>query len=258
VNYTRVAVYSFKRHAAYPLSAVAESFTNTVFGFVRASILLALWKARPALGGYDATDAVTFCFLTQALLGPVQIFGGIELAERIRSGDVAVDLHRPADLQAWWLADDVGRALCTMAMRAALPLLAGALFFRLYWPPPSALAAFAISFLLAVLTSFALRYPVALAIFWLHDDRGLNAVMLVTSMFFSGMILPLVIFPSGIASAAMALPWAGLIQIPAGVYLGKIGLWHALAVQGAWAGALLAGGRALTLAARRKLVIHGG
>lgn len=29
---------------------------------------------RPSLGGYDAADAVTFCFLTQALIGPVQIF----------------------------------------------------------------------------------------------------------------------------------------------------------------------------------------
>ncbi|WP_243725465.1 hypothetical protein [Actinomadura rubrisoli] len=61
--------------------------------------LVALWHERPSLGGYDAADAVTFCFLTQALIGPVQIFGGLDLATRIRDGDVAIDLHRPVGLQ---------------------------------------------------------------------------------------------------------------------------------------------------------------
>jgi ABC-2 type transport system permease protein len=261
VTYAWVALYSFRRHAAYPLSAAAEALTNTVFGFVRASILVALWRARPSLGGYDMADAVTFCFVTQALIGPVQIFGGMELTERIRTGEVAIDLHRPVDLQGWWLADDIGRALCTLALRAVLPLAAGALIFPMRWPGPTTLVAFMASMLLAVTVSFALRYLVALGMFWLRDDRGLAAVTLVASLFFSGMILPLVIFPGFLGEAARALPWAALIQVPADVFLGKKtggGLWAAYGFQVAWAVVLLSLGRLLTLAARRRLVIHGG
>lgn len=261
MTYARVAFYSLRRHAAYPLSALAEALTNTVFGFVRASILVALWRARPSLGGYDMVDAVTFCFITQALIGPVQIFGGMELTERIRTGDVAIDLHRPVDLQGWWLADDLGRAVCTLALRAVLPLAVGALIFPIRFPGPGSAAAFALSVLLAVVISFGLRYLVALGMFWLRDDRGLAAVTLVASLFFSGMILPLVIFPGLLGEAARSLPWAGLIQVPADVFLGKrtgADLWVAFGFQAGWAVVLLGAGRLLTLAARRRLVIHGG
>ncbi|WP_433323690.1 ABC transporter permease [Spirillospora sp. CA-294931] len=256
-----VAWYAWRRHTAYPLSAAAEALTNTVFGFIRAYVLLALWSAKPGLGGYDATDAVTFCFLTQALIGPMQVFGGLELSARVRSGDVAIDLYRPVDLQTWWLADDLARALAATLLRGVPPMLAGALFFTLTLPGPTALAGFAAAVLLAMLVSFGIRYLVALAVFWLHDDRGLSAVSLVMSLFFSGMILPLVAFPGWLGTLAQTLPWSALIQVPADIFLGKSTgseLLSALAFQATWAVVLLAAGRALTLAARRRLVIQGG
>ncbi|GAA4225764.1 ABC-2 family transporter protein [Actinomadura meridiana] len=253
--------YGLRRHTAYPLGSATEAVTNTVFGFMRAYVLMALWEVRPSLGGYDVTDAVTFCFITQALIGPVQIFGGMDLAERIRTGDVAIDLHRPAGLQSWWLADDLGRAAGSLLLRAAPPLLAGALVFPFHRPGPAGLAAFAAALLLAATVSFALRYLVAMGMFWLHDDRGLNAVTLVMSMFFSGMILPLVVFPGRLGAVAQALPWAAMIQVPADVFLGRYDgaeLAGALAFQAAWAAALLGAGALATRAARRKLVVHGG
>ena len=259
--YPWVATYAFRRYTAYPLGAFTEAVTNTVFGFVRAWVVLALWEARPALGGYAAIDAVTFCFITQAMIGPVQIFGGLELTERIRSGDVSIDLHRPVNLQVWWLADDLGRAAGTLLLRGVPPMLAGALVFPLRLPDAAGWAAFAAAVTLAVVTGFALRYLVAMAMCWLHDDRGLQAVALVTSMFFSGMVLPLVVFPGALGTLARALPWAALIQVPADVFLGKYSgaeLLGAYGFQALWAVVLLGAGQAVTAAARRRLVIHGG
>ncbi|GGT97436.1 ABC transporter permease [Actinomadura citrea] len=253
--------YGFRRHTAYPFGSLTESLTNTMFGFLRAYVLLALWDVRPSLGGYAAADAVTFCFVTQALIGPVQIFGGMELTERIRSGDVAIDLHRPAGLQGWWLAHDLGRAASSLVLRAGPPLLAGALVFPFRWPAPAHLAAFAVAVVLATVVSFGLRYLVAMGMFWLHDDRGLSAVTLVMSLFFSGMILPLVVFPGRLGRIAELLPWAAQIQVPADVFLGRYdgaGLAGALAFQAGWAAVLLGAGALVTRAARRRLVVHGG
>jgi ABC-2 type transport system permease protein len=267
VIYPWVTWYAMRRYAAYRIGALSEAVTNTFFGFTRAYILIALWHARPALGGYDVTDAITFCFLTQALIGPVQIFGGMELTERIRTGDVAIDLYRPVDLQGWWLAEDLGRAAFALAFRGAPPLLTGMLAFHLHPPEPGRWAAFAVAVLLAVLVGFGVRYVAALCVFWLHDDRGVQAVALVASLFFSGMLLPLVVFPGALGAIAAELPWAALIQIPADVFLGKAshfglhgtaGLLASYGFQACWALALLAAGRMLTGAARRKLVIHGG
>lgn len=256
-----VSWYALRRHSAYPLGSLAEAVTNSFFGVVRAAILLALWHARPGLGGYDATDAVTFSFVTQALIGPVQVFGGMELAQRVRTGDVAIDLHRPVDLQAWWLADDAGRAASALVLRGLPPMLVGALLFGMRAPSAGEAAAFAVSVALAVLLSFSLRYLVTLSMFWLHDDRGVQAVMLVLSMFFSGLIVPLVVFPEALGGVARALPWSGLIQVPADVFLGRRAggaLLSGLAFQAGWAAALLAAGRLLTRAATRRLEAQGG
>jgi ABC-2 type transport system permease protein len=258
--YAWIAAYAFRRYSTYRIAALSATFTNTVFGFLRAGVLIALWHARPSLGGYDVADAVTFSFLTQALIEPVRIFGGsLDLSERIRTGDVAIDLHRPADLQGWWLADDLGRAAFAVISRGTPPMIGGALVFSLRWPSPATWAAFAGAALLAVLVSFGLRYLVSLAVFWLHDDRGVHSISLVTTMFFSGMIVPLVVFPGWLGALAHALPWAALIQLPADVFLGKrTDLLNVYAFQAGWAAALIAAGRLLTMAARRRLEINGG
>jgi ABC-2 type transport system permease protein len=258
--YAWIAAYAFRRYSTYRIAALSATFTNTIFGFLRAGVLIALWHARPALGGYDVTDAVTFSFITQALIEPVRIFGGmLDLTERIRSGDIAVDLQRPADLQGWWLADDLGRAAFAVLSRGVLPLAGGALVFSLRWPSPGRWAAFAVALVLAVLVSFGLRYLLSLAVFWVHDDRGVHGISLVTTMFFSGMIVPLVVFPGALGTVARVLPWAALIQLPADVFLGRrTDLLDVYAFQAGWAMVLLTAGRLLTMTARRRLVVNGG
>lgn len=261
--YAEVAVRGFRRHATYRSATAAGAFTNTIFGFVRAYVLIALWRARPELGGYDVVDAVTFAFLTQTLIAPVAIFGApLELGERIRTGDVAMDLQRPVDIQGWWLAADLGRALFALVSRGVVPLAAGALAFRLDLPTePHVWLAFTASVLLAVVVGFALRYLVALSAFWLLDDRGVHAIAGVAAMFFSGLLLPLVVFPGPLGTLARALPWAAMIQVPADVFLGAYpggALAGALGFQAAWAAVLLALGRVVTAAARGTVVVHGG
>lgn len=261
--YSVVARHSFRRYSTYRLATAAGAFTNTIFGFIRASVLIALFSARPHIGGYDLTDAVTFCFLSQALLAPMAIFGPpLELAERIRTGDIAIDLYRPVDLQAWWLASDLGRAGYQLLARGLPPFVVGALAFRLRLPtsPGQWLAAVG-SVLLGLLVGFALRYLMALSTFWLLDDRGVNAVSFAVATFFSGLLLPLVLFPGWLGTLARATPWAATMAAPSDVFLGKYPgphLLHLYAFQVAWAVGLLAVGRLLTGVARRRVVVQGG
>ncbi|MER5650807.1 ABC-2 family transporter protein [Streptosporangium sp. NPDC002524] len=227
---------------------------------LRAYVLIALWEARPGLAGYDLADAVTFCFLSQAFIGPMQVFGGgLELSERVRSGDVALDLLRPASLQMWNLADDLGRASYLFLARSLPPTAVGAALFGLVFPSdPLTWLSFTAGLILAVIVSFALRYLVALSACWVVDDRGVQTMSLVMTFFFSGMVLPLNLFPGWLGTLAQALPWSAMVQVPADLYLGKRDALGALAFQAAWAVVLLALGALATNAARRKVVIQGG
>lgn len=260
--YAEVARQAFRRYSTYRAATAAGVFTNTMFGFIKASVLIALWHARPALGGYDVRDAVTYTFLVQGMLAPAAVFGGgLEVNERIRTGDVVVDLYRPADFQGWWLANDLGRAAFQLVFRGVPPFLVALLVFRLRMPTPAWLwLPFAACMLLALLASFALRYLVALAGFWTLDNRGLVALQVTAAMFFSGGLIPLVLFPGALGALARWLPWSAMVQVPADVFLGKHDgdLLPVMAFQLAWIVGLIAVGRWLTTRARLRVVAQGG
>ena len=59
------------------LVTLAGIFTNSVFGIIYSFAYLALWDQRPHAGGYDATDAVTYVWIGQALLMTVALWGAI-------------------------------------------------------------------------------------------------------------------------------------------------------------------------------------
>jgi len=227
-------------------------------------VLLAVYESRESVGGYDAAAAVTYVWLTQGLLSVVASFGPswVELALRVRSGDIAVDLGRPLDLQRAQLAHDAGRAGYQLAYRALPPFLLGALIFDLTAPShPLVWAAFAASVALAVLVSFAVRFLVNLLAFWLTDYRGSMLLAMTISHLLSGLIVPLAFFPEPWDTVARALPFASMLQLPVDVFVGAasgLDVLAVLAVQATWAVLLLALGRAVLAAGARKLVIQGG
>ena len=60
----------------------------------------------------------------------VYLWGWFDVALRVRSGDVATDLQRPLDFQAYWLAQDLGRAAYHALFRGVPPFIFGALRVR--------------------------------------------------------------------------------------------------------------------------------
>ena len=260
-----IATRAFRRYSTYRAATLAGIFTNSVFGVIYSYAYLALWDQRPHAGGYDASDAVTYVWLGQALLMTVALWGGgstDDLADRIRSGDIAIDLYRPVGLLGWYLAADLGRAAYHLLTRGIGPTLIGALLFDLAWPRgPTAAIGFALSVVLAVVVSFAIRFLLASTAFWILDANGPRVLGGVVALFFSGMVLPLVIFPGWLRDVALALPWASYLQTPADIWLGHREGWSllgALGLQALWAVALLAVCQVVLHAATRKVVVQGG
>ncbi|WP_318210197.1 MULTISPECIES: ABC transporter permease [unclassified Streptomyces] len=263
--YATVAAGGFRRHATYRVATAAGVFTNTVFGFILSYTYIALWDERPQLGGYSMDDALAYVWIGQALITVCGMMGGgfeDELIERIRTGDIAVDLYRPADLQIWWFSANLGRSAYQLLGRGIAPMAAGWLAFRFTLPAgPGSWLAFMVAVALGSTVGFAIWYLVAMSAFWLMDGQGVVQVAWLGGLFFSGMLLPLNVFPGALGEVARVLPWASLLQVPADVYLGTYEGWElagAYAFQGGWALVLLGAGRAVQAAATRKVVVQGG
>jgi ABC-2 type transport system permease protein len=237
-------------------------FTNTVFGLILVYTYRALWDERPHLGGWDQAQVVTYVWLGQAFLSTLAIGGGgveDELMERIRTGDIAIDLYRPADLQLWWLSADLGRALFQLVGRGIVPFVFGALFFPVALPGDVLTwVAFLGAVVLAMLVGFGIRFLVALSAFWLLDGTGVVQMAWLAGFFCSGMLLPLNVFPGTLGEVVRALPWSSLLQAPADILLGHADPLGTYAFQGAWAVTLLAAGRLVQTTATRRVVVQGG
>jgi len=162
----------------------------------------------------------------------------------------------------WWLATDLGRATYHLLSRGVAPTVVGALLFDLRFPSSPAVAlAFLLSVALAVVVSFGIRMLVATTAFWLLDQTGVANVAMLFSILFSGLAVPLVLFPGWTREVVLLLPWAAFVQVPADIWLGHrtgTAVLGGLAFQSAWAVVLLAGCAALLRLAERKVVVQGG
>jgi ABC-2 type transport system permease protein len=260
-----IAGSGFHRWSTYRQATVAGAFTNVVFGFVRCYVLLAVAKATNGgeAGGYDATQLATYVWTGQGLLSVVALWGWTDLADRIRTGDVAADLLRPVHPVVSYLAADLGRATHAMLTRFVPPLVVGLIFFRLYAPHRwQTIPLFALSIVLAVIACFGCRFLVNATAYWASDARGAIFFWTLSSGVLAGLYFPLRLLPDWLTVLLYAgTPFPSLLQVPSDVLVERDGpaLQAGLVVlQAAWCVALLALCALVQRRAERRLVLQGG
>lgn len=261
--YAEVARTAFRRFATYRGATAAALFTNLVWGVLLTTVVSAVIRNRggAAVDGYDRADLVTQVWLTQGLIGVVNVFNRApDLSERIRSGDVVVDLYRPVDLQAWWGAVDAGRAAYELLVRLVPPVLVGLVFFGARWPALVDAPVVAAAILSAIAVSFGLRFLAAASGFWVLDARGVERALMALWLIGAGFTVPLPLLPDAVESVLRLLPFASTLQLVADVWTGHAqpSLPASLGLQLAWAGVLVAAGRIVQARATRRVVIQGG
>jgi ABC-2 type transport system permease protein len=262
-TYLVLAAAEFRRYSTYRLAILAGITTQSVFGLIRVSVLFAaISSAGGTLAGYDRQLASTYVWLGQALLAPVALLGWIEIAERVSSGEIAVDFARPLDLQLAWWARGLGRASFQLLSRGLPPLVVGAVTVGLAWPESwSAYPLGLMSLFLAVSISFTLRFLVNLIAFWTLDVRGFIGLYLVVGSFFCGLFIPVHLFPKWLQVVAYATPFPSMLQTPIDVLSGWVLGWAAAALvasQLAWLVGLVGLARVVQWRAARRLVVQGG
>lgn len=244
----RVAAAAFRQQSTYRTATLAGVFTNSVFGLIRASIMLAAIRtAGGELNGYDALHAATYVWLGQALLAPIEAFGTRELGQRIHAGDVAVDLLRPTGLLRLLYAQKLGRAGFNLLARGIPPFAVGAVVTGVALPDsPWSVVLGAIATVLAITVSFLADAMVNLAAFWLLETRGLSTVYTAVMNLLAGFLIPIAWVPPWLLALAHATPFPSMVQTPIDVLSGRITpqdavsavgiqlLWTAILTPAAW------------------------
>lgn len=262
--YWRLLVAGFRRQSAYLLAAFGGLVANTTFGLLKVAILFATVRAAGGdLEGYDVALMSTYIWVSQGLLGSVNLFGRVDIADRIKDGDVAVDFLRPLDVQAAAITTEVGKSLFNLIPRGLPSVLIGGLVVGMALPDePAAYVVGAVSMLLGIVLSAATVYAwVAAPGFWIVETRGLQLLYMVVSGFLAGLFVPIWIFPQWLQVVAQATPFPSMLMYPVDVVSGRADFGQSvvlIGIQLAWLAGVVAAGQVLTRAGRRHLEVQGG
>ena len=262
-TYWRLLVAGFRRQSTYRLAAFGGLVANTTFGLLKVALLLAAVRASGGdLDGYDVGTMSAYIWLSQGLLGSVNLHGRTEIALRIKDGDVAVDFLRPLDVHLASVTTEVGRAVFALLPRGVPSVVIGALVVGMTMPThPLPYLLGAVSVLLGIVVSATTVYLVAACGFWLVETRGISILYMVVSGFLAGLFVPIRLFPDWLNAVATATPFPSMMMYPVDVLSGRVTGLASLglvAVQVGWLLATVAAGQVATAAGRRRLEVQGG
>lgn len=267
--YLAIVSARFRMLLQYRAAALAGLWTQIFFGFVLIMIYEAFYRGADAPPPIAFPQLASYVWLGQALLATLPWNADPELRVMVRSGAVAYELCRPVDLYGLWFARALAWRTAPALLRsvpmaifaiALLPLL-GLPEWRLAPPTPAAGLAFALALCGAIALSCAISTLVHISLLWTISGEGIVMMLTALVSLFSGLLVPLPLFPDKLRAVLEWLPFAALADLPYRVYTGNVPTGElplVLARQLAWTLALVALGRWLIGRGIRRLVVQGG
>jgi ABC-2 type transport system permease protein len=246
----------------YRVAAIAGMGTQLFWGLIRLMIFTAFYRSAPHAQPLVLADTVTYLWLTQALLLLLPWRPDPDVAEMVRSGNIAYELVRPVDLYGMWYARSIAMRVAPTLLRCP-PVVALAMLLFGMRPPASfeATALFACGLAFAVLLGAAITSLLTISLLWTLSARGTIAVVMAAVNLLSGALVPLPLFPDWAQRALAWQPFRGLMDTPFRLYMGHLSGWPAflaLVHQLGWTLVLVATGRALLRVGQRRVVVQGG
>ena len=261
--YLAFAATSFQKRMQYRVANLAGLTTNFFFLLVHVFVYTAFYASQAAPQPLNLNEVITYFVLCQVTFMLMPFWGNSsDITNAIKDGSVALQLTKPVDFQTYWFMDECGRSGYYLLMRGAPTFLIGCLLFQVAIPQqPAVFIAFAVSLLLSIFLSIAITVTIFSSAFWTLDTTGIATISGAVIMLFSGMLVPISLWPDGLAGVARWLPFDGLIDVPFSIYLGKrMGgeAWVAISRQLGWSLFFLLAGRVFLRRGFSRLVIQGG
>jgi ABC-2 type transport system permease protein len=254
----------------YRAAALAGLFTQVVFGFILIMVLLAFYGSSDAVSPLTVPQTVAYVWLGQALLGLLPWNVDPKARDAIRTGDVVQELLRPVETYRMWFARGLAWRVIRTALRfvpmvalamVALPLLGLDVYAM---PAPAsggALAAFVVAIGLSALLSTAITLLIQVVMLWTVSPEGVLRIIPAVTIFLSGGLVPLPLFPEWMQPFMARQPFRGLVDTPSRIYGGDLigpEMLGALAWSVVWIVVLVAIGRVGLARGLRGMVVAGG
>ncbi len=250
---------------SYRAAAFAGLATQWVFGYIMCSVLIAFYAGSDAARPMTLAQTITYTWLGQAMLGILPWNIDREMGNAVRTGAIAYDLARPIDLYTHWFARGIAHRTAPTLLKC-VPMFLIATFLmpaplKMQWPAFPVLAAWALTTVGAVLLSCSITLFMQSTLFWTVTGDGVTRILPSISIIFSGMNIPLPLFPDWMQAFLKYQPFAGVMATPALLFSGATPSAEAIGLFGLqlfWAAAFVLAGRAILKTGLSRLTVAGG
>lgn len=239
---------------------------NTAGTLASIFIYYFLWKVvfmgQNELSGFTMAEITTYVILSKILSS--QFAGGINMqfAEWIYEGSIGTEMLRPVTLFYTLFTKRVGE-FAYFVLFKGLPILMIA-FLILGGVGPAGvveLFMFFISVILALVIMFYFEFMTGLCSFYTMSRWGMGFAKSSLLSILSGGVVPLFLFPAGMAKVLDLLPFAGMVSVPIHIFLGKYSLAGSvqyLGLQVFWCAAMAFLAHLFFAGVIKKVIVQGG
>lgn len=259
----RIRMINSLQHRAVALGLILTRFC---WALMEILAFAALYRTGKTNFSMTLEQIASYIWLQQGLYTLfLVVYGDGDIYESIRTGSIAYELVRPADLYNRWF--------CQAAANRISPLFVGflpTLVLALLMPAPLRLVLpgsvwqfglFLLSAVLALGVTVAVAMLMHMTMFFTLSHRGIRVVTTAVTSFLSGGVIPLAFFPEPVRRVAELLPFAAMQNMPLRIYTGNFSGAEALsgvALQLFWLAALVVLGKLWMHTALRRVVVQGG
>lgn len=210
----------------YRVAAVAGMITQFFFGMIMVMVLYGFYDSNVGVMPISYKSAITYIWIGQAMLGMLPWNGDSEIQNLIRTGNVTYELIRPMNLYNYWFARAFALRTAPTLLKS-IPLFILALLlpreYKMGLPPNVlALLGWIITTFGALLISCTITNIINITTLYSLTGDGIQRLLASIVMLFSGMIVPLPLFPEKLKQFISYLPFGGLVDIPARFFTGEI------------------------------------
>jgi ABC-2 type transport system permease protein len=223
---------------------------------------MAIYGNGDSLGGFTATQMTSY--VAVSWMARAFYFNNLdrEISTDIRDGSIAIQFIRPYNYVLVKMMQGLGEGRFRFLLFMIPGMAIAMLLFPVQLPTaPSAWAGFLVMLFFSFLINSQINIITGLSAFFVENNEGMMRMKRVIVDLFSGLIVPISLFPDWLSSILKVLPFQAITYLPGSVFTGRVqgvGIWNVLGIQIVWFLALLIPIVWLYHAARQRLFVQGG
>jgi ABC-2 type transport system permease protein len=214
------AFVTYKEWAAYRSHMLISLFVGPVQFLVQVFIWRAVYTNQTVLNGLTLEQMITYYAVVTIIHYLVMDFAAWNLHMLIRTGRFVTYMIRPMSHRFFALSQKVGHRALGFLWEF-IPVYCMFFFlFQITLIPAHAGWALC-SILLGFMMHFFLNYCIGIMGFWLIRAEGVRRMIMIFSMLFEGVFIPLVFFPPFMQKILFFLPFQFATYVPIRVFIGS-------------------------------------